>query len=441
VIGLGRLGAPTAAVLAAAGHAVLGVDSDSDAVRRFNDRDYDDREPGLRELLGRFPAWATLDLQEAATTDITYLVVPTPSSVASAGGLDPAHVIRAVRALGAVIRSKADRYPESRHTVAVVSTVMPGTIGGPVRKALEQATGMAVGSDGLGLGYCPEFVALGNVIRGLQAADLVLVGAEDQRTGDELATVAASVLVTTSGRILRTSWINAEIAKLSLNVFLTLKVSYANALGEYCEQVPGADVQEVLKVLGRDPRIGDRCLQAATAVGGPCLGRDVQALRAAVQARGLEAPLLGATQTVQSLQANRLVRCLSRHGVRPEHGPVALVGLAYRQGTGVLDDTPAQGLAHALGAAGYEVWGHEPGPLTGNLERCFPSVRIVDLETVIGSAAVAVLTLPDRRVAQVIGLALRDGARLKVVDYWGVLGPHRHPAIIRPGVGPAGTDV
>ena len=110
-----------------------------------------------------------------------------------------------------------------------------------IAPALERASGRQLGTS-LGLCYNPEFIALGSVIRDMQKPDFVLIGESDRRAGDTLEQIQRSV-VGDSTPVRRMNLVNAEVAKIAVNTYVTTKISYANMLSELCEQLPGGDVE------------------------------------------------------------------------------------------------------------------------------------------------------------------------------------------------------
>src|SRR6185437_7146122 len=159
VVGLGKLGSPIVAVLAAKGFEVIGIDTNPAYVEKINNHIAPVEEPHLQELLTEHAArisattvWSKAILE----TDLTSIIVPTPSGPDGAFRND--YVLSVMDEIGRVLATK-----KGYHLVAVNSTTMPGSVGGPIRERLERASGRKVGSD-LGLCYNPEFIALGDVI-------------------------------------------------------------------------------------------------------------------------------------------------------------------------------------------------------------------------------------------------------------------------------------
>ncbi|MGC9025815.1 MAG: hypothetical protein ACP5NB_13475 [Chloroflexia bacterium] len=182
VIGLGKLGAPLAAVLAYKGHEVIGVDVDERPIRLINEGKAPVYEPGLEPLIQasreRLSATGDYDLA-VSTTEATFIIVPTPSD--ENGSFSLRYVLAAAGNIGRALRHK-----EGFHLVVLTSTVMPGATGGEVLPALEASSGRRCGRD-FGLCYNPEFIALGSVIHDMLNPDFILIGESDPRSGDILS--------------------------------------------------------------------------------------------------------------------------------------------------------------------------------------------------------------------------------------------------------------
>ena len=343
VVGLGKLGAPLAAVLASKGHDVLGIDVNPETVRALNNGIAPVEEPGLQELVTASAdrLTATTDLAEAADAELTILLVPTPSD--ERGAFSNAFLLDAIERIGHCLAGRDDY-----HVVIVASTVMPGSSEGELQPALERGSRRRVG-DSLGLCYSPEFIALGNVIRDLLEPDMVLIGESDRRAGDCLQALYSGVCEN-DPPFRRMSLVNAELTKIAVNTYVTMKISYANTLADMCERLPGADVERVTDALGLDSRIGHKYLRGAIAFGGPCFPRDNKAFAMLARELGTEAPLAEATDSVNHAQAERLARIVSSH--LGEHDSVGILGLSYKPDTGVVEESPGIALAEILADAG-----------------------------------------------------------------------------------------
>ena len=422
VIGLGKLGAPLAAVLASKGNQVLGIDVNPEAVRLLNEGSAPVREPGLAELISgsRDRLSATTDLEAAACAEVSIMLVPTPSD--DRGAFSNEHLVAALEEVGRGLASGTDY-----HLVVVASTVMPGSCDAELRPALERASGRHVGET-LGLCYSPEFIALGSVIRDMLEPDMVLIGESDSRAGDLLERLYSGVCEN-DPPFRRMSLVNAELAKIAVNTYVTMKISYANALADMCERLPDADVDVVTDALGLDTRIGRKYLHGAIAYGGPCFPRDNKAFAALARDLGAEPLLAEATDAVNIAQTDRLARIVeSQLGLG---GGVGILGLAYKPDTHVVEESPGVALARLLGEAGHDVHVYDPISTDeavralGGLARGSESVaELVELSDVI----VIATPWPEFRELPLDEIE-RDGKRRVVIDCWRLLsetsyGPH-----------------
>jgi UDPglucose 6-dehydrogenase len=414
VVGLGKLGAPLAAVLASKGNDVLGIDVDPEAVRLLNEGRSPVEEPGLQDLVttSRERLTATTDLAAAAGADVSILLVPTPSD--DRGAFSNEHVLAALDEVGRGLASRDDH-----HVVVIASTVMPGSCDAEIRPVLENASGRRVGET-LGLCYSPEFIALGSVIRDMLEPDMVLIGESDARAGEVLERLYAGVCEN-DPPFRRMSLVNAELTKIAVNTYVTMKISYANALADMCERLAGADVEVVTDALGLDTRIGSKYLRGGLAYGGPCFPRDNKAFGVLARDLGAEALLAEATDAVNVAQTDRLARVVQS---RLEPGSaVGILGLAYKPDTGVVEESPGVALAAQLANAGYDVRVYDPAATEAGLRALGGVGRgCVSAAELLDQSDVAVITTPWPEFAELpLDELERAGRRAVVIDCWRLL--------------------
>ncbi len=355
IIGLGKLGAPMAAVMAHKGNTVVGVDVNPVFVDAIREGRAPVNEPGLAEMIAanRERLSATMDYEAAIrATDVTFIIVPTPSDLD--GTFSTRYVLTAAERIGAALRKK-----DAWHLVVLSSTVMPGSTGGRLLPALEASSGKKCGPD-FGLCYNPEFIALGSVVRDMLNPDMILIGESDARSGDILEKLYGAVCES-GPKIQRMNFVNAELTKLSVNTFVTTKISYANMLAQVCETLPGADADVVTTALGCDSRIGPKYLKGALGYGGPCFPRDNVAFSALARTNGVPALLAEATDAMNRRQVPRLASLiLSR---LPKGGTAGVLGLSYKPNTEVIEESQGVGLAQELLRAGARVVVYDPAAM------------------------------------------------------------------------------
>ncbi len=415
VVGLGKLGSPTAACLAAKGHRVIGVDTNERAVQLINEGKAPVGEPGLEELVrqsgGRFTA--TTDGEVAVgQSEVTFIIVPTPSERSGAFSLE--YVLAAAQSIGQALRSKS-----SFHVVVLTSTVMPGATGGQLLPALEKHSGKRCGED-FGLCYSPEFISLGSVIRDFLNPDFHLIGESDPRSGAILADIYRGVCPK-HPPVARMSFANAELTKLAVNTFVTTKISYANLLAQICERLEGGDVDAVTAALGLDTRIGPKYLKGSLGYGGPCFPRDNVALCTLARSLGVPAPLPEATDRINQLQVPRLKKIVEAY--LPAGGCVGVLGLAYKPLTNVVER--AQGLELAQALAGDDIATVVYDPVAMESARLVLRDKVSYAATTAecaGRADVVVLCTPCQEFQSMNDLDLeRSGTPVTVIDCWRLL--------------------
>jgi UDPglucose 6-dehydrogenase len=416
VVGLGKLGAPLAAVLASRGHEVVGVDVSADAVTLLNAGTAPVEETGLQELLSSCGTRlrATLDTAEAVlASEATFVIVPTPSGPDGTFSLH--NILPVMETVGAALRSK-----DSRHVVVITSTVMPGATAGAVREALERASGLKVGVD-VGLCYSPEFIALGSVIHDMCNPDFILVGESDAASGDLLEQVLRSV-AQSDPSVMRMNLVNAELAKIAVNTFVTTKISFANMLGEMCERMAGADVDVVTGAIGLDTRIGSKYLRGATGYGGPCFPRDNVAFSRLARSLGASPDIAEATDAVNRRQPRRVID-LALAALSP-NGRAGVLGLAYKPATGVSEASDGVAIARMLADRGVEVTAYDPRAMAEARSALGPAVSLTEsARACVENADVVVVATAWPEFAELDAAAFaREGpVPPTVIDCWGIL--------------------
>lgn len=433
VIGLGKLGAPLAACLASRGFQVIGVDVDKSKVQLINEGVPPVFEPGLKELLqssqGRLTA--TDSYKEAIeNSDATFLLVATPSD--EQGAFSLRYVLQACERIGDVLRKKS-----TFHLVVLTSTVLPGATEMEIRPALEQCSNKRCG-EGFGLCYSPEFVALGSVVKDLLHPDFVLIGESDVRSGDMLASLYRN-LCENSPFIARMNFVNAEVTKLSVNTFVTTKITFANMLARICERLPGANVDVVTSALGLDSRIGKKYLKGALGYGGPCFPRDNLALAFLGRLVGSGATLAEATDAANRQEAQRLAGLV--RSKLPIDGAVGILGLAYKPDTDVVEESQGLLLAQLLLAEGISVSVYDPAGMKNARRMLDRSVTFAgSVGECVQAVDVVVIATPWEEFKGISPMSLsRQSGRRVLVDCWRLLDPAAFGVVVEYvalGVGP-----
>lgn len=360
VIGLGKLGLPSAACFAAVGNEVVGIDLNVDFINVLNENGNPITEPGLDELLDEARShirFTTFYEDIPIYTDVYLIIVPTPSGEDDRFANE--YVCTAIESLAPTLK----RAIEAKHfpVIDVVSTVMPATCDEVFKPLLNKLLGCVCGID-FGLVYNPEFIALGSVVANFQNPDMVLIGASDERSGQIVQQMYEGLLGwprkgdgTANEKIRCMSLLNAELTKLSLNCSLSMKISIGNFYAILCEQYPGADVDAIAGAVGMDTRIGNKFLRAGLGAGGTCLPRDLRALRTVVPQEY--------HNFIMQRQVNRWIRNIIIGTVSERLKPksrIALLGMSFKPDTYVTEESESLLIADALIDAGYDIVWSDP---------------------------------------------------------------------------------
>lgn len=347
VIGLGKLGLPLAALFASSGHKVRGFDNSHELRESLKSGKFQSNEPQLREFLTS--AKDNLKIAESIEdavqgSEAVFVIVPTPSL--PTGHFSNEYVLSVIESMGpALIKT------EKKIVIDIVSTVMPGSCTGSIWEVLEKSAGSKIGEK-VGLCYNPEFIALGSVIKDMQYPDMHLLGESHGWAGDVIETALSSV-VQKQVPCQRMSLTEAELVKIAINNFVTMKISYANSLYQAAEKIKGIDIDRVTNAIGLDSRIGNKYLKGAAPYGGPCFPRDTRALAALYGNLEISDALPIATEQVN----NSHVEFIKGYVVQNIEGSkkVGVVGISYKPGTPVTEESPGVAIVNALMDQGLDV--------------------------------------------------------------------------------------
>lgn len=400
IFGLGKLGLPMACVFGNKGYNVIGVDCSENIVEDLMSGKIHIEETGLDEIRDSICSDVefTTDGEYAVyQSQVSFIIVPTPSGKDNAFIND--NIERVLAKIGRALKRKNEY-----HIVVITSTVMP-TSCAKFKALLENVSQKEAGVD-FGLCYSPEFVALGSVIHDMTHPDSILIGEYDHKDGDVLAEILLSVCEN-SPEIHRMSCVNAEIAKLSLNVALTNKITLANTIAEVCEQFPGGDANKVASFVGSDSRIGKKLMKGALGFGGPCLPRDNQAFIKMAKDRNVCCPIQKETVAMNTHFNKRIVEYIE--SVVQKGEKIAVLGMTYKTNTDVIEKSASLEIIKQLVGDGYKVMSYDP---TGT-KRIATAVK--SAEECITDAACVVVATPWEEFKYI------QYTNRVVVDCWGIL--------------------
>jgi GDP-mannose 6-dehydrogenase len=421
IFGMGYVGAVCAGCLAGRGHRVVGVDVSADKVALINRGKSPIVEPGLGDLLSAGISsgllQATTDGANAvADTELSMICVGTPS--ARNGDLDLTYVRAVAREIALALALK-----ETRHTVVVRSTVLPGTVLNVVKPLLEEVSGKCAGID-FGLAVNPEFLRESTAIQDFNQPPMTVIGEFDEASGDAVAKLYEGL----EAPLIRKPIEIAEMVKYSCNVWHATKITFANEIGNVAKAL-GVDGRQVMEVVCQDGKLNlsDYYLRPGFAFGGSCLPKDVRALNYRATQLDVEHPLLNSLMQSNQAQVRKAFELIESFGSKS----VGLLGLSFKAKTDDLRESPLVELAEMLIGKGYELkiydknveYARVHGANREYINRKIPHISSLlesNLDEVIDASEVLVLGLRDKSFEKLVN-GSRNGR--KVVDLVGYM-PH-----------------
>jgi GDP-mannose 6-dehydrogenase len=345
VFGIGYVGVVSCGCLAELGHDVVGVDIAPEKVAMLAAG----RSPIVEDTIDTLIAGAVQQGRLTATTDVAAAVAGTDVSLISVGTPSAPDGSVALEAVEAVLRAIGDalRHKPEPHTVVMRSTVPPGTADDHLIPLLERTSRRRIGQ---GLHYYsnPEFLREGSSVRDFRAPPFTLIGAAE---GDE-ASVLRAIYAGIDAPVHLAPVRVAESVKHISNVFHAIKLAFANEAGAILGAY-GVDARDAFRLLCEDRvlNISPAYLRPGFAFGGSCLPKDVRSFLALADRKAMATPLLRQLLPANQAIIDRAFDAIARHGRQP----VALLGLAFKQGTDDLRESPFVLLAEKLLGRGFDL--------------------------------------------------------------------------------------
>jgi UDPglucose 6-dehydrogenase len=355
IFGTGYVGLVTGTCLAEVGHDVVCIDVDAAKIEGLNKGMIPIYEPGLEPMVKanhaegrlRFTTDAAMGI---AHGEVVFIAVGTPPD--EDGSADLQYVLAVAKTIGRNLQ---------RPTVVVDKSTVPVGTADKVRAAIAgelQARGADVQFDVVSN---PEFLKEGAAVEDCMRPDRIVIGADNTRAADKLKRLYAP-FNRNHDRFVVMDVRSAELTKYAANAMLATKISFMNEIANIAEQV-GADVENVRKGIGSDPRIGWHFIYPGAGYGGSCFPKDVQALAKTAQQHGLQPRLLDAVEAVNDAQKGHLFELAARHyggEARLRGKTFAVWGLAFKPNTDDMREASSRRLLQQLWDAGAKVRAYDP---------------------------------------------------------------------------------
>lgn len=382
VIGCGYVGLVTGACLAEAGHDVVCTDIDKERIAQLQAGAVPIYERHLEEILASARKAGkisyTSDAGEAIRSgDAIFICVGTPPK--ENGEADLSAIDHVARQIATEARSPK---------LVIEKSTVPARTGLELRRALtaysrNSKTAFRVVSN-------PEFLREGTAVEDFFHPDRIVVGVEDEAAAADVRQIYRPILehsfrcpvhdgtcpTSNPAPLLITTINSAELIKHASNSFLALKISYANVIADLCEKI-GADVEEVTRAMGLDPRIGSQFLRAGLGFGGFCFPKDVQAFIHLASTVGIDFDILKAAERVNKQRIERFFEKIRQALWVIKDKRVAVLGLAFKANTDDIRFSPALEVAKELFREGAQVHATDPEAIS-RAQALLPNVTYHD---------------------------------------------------------------
>lgn len=353
IFGTGYVGLVTGTCLADVGHNVLCVDIDEAKIERLKQGDIPIYEPGLETLvlenhkLGNLNF--TTDVPAAvAYAETIFIAVGTPSS--EDGSADLKHVLAVAKSIG--------QHMQSRKTVVGKSTVPVGTCD-KVRETIASTLKERDADIEFDVVSNPEFLKEGNALADFMKPDRIVVGCNSDKAKATMTELYAP-FNRNHDRMVYMDIRSAELTKYAANAMLATKISFMNEMANIAERV-GADIENVRKGIGSDPRIGYSFIYPGCGYGGSCFPKDVKALKHTADEIGFPAKILTAVEEVNQFQKSVLLEKIDTHFGKDLSGKTfALWGLAFKPETDDMREASSRVIMEGLWERGAKVQAFDP---------------------------------------------------------------------------------
>lgn len=364
IVGLGFVGLSFAAVLGSKGYSVLGFDSDFKKASTIKKGIPPFYEPKLEEVL-ELALKRNLRITEnlsliVDSCKLIFITIGTPQQ--NDGSINLSMIKTAMSEIGILLK-KTNNKP----IIVIKSTVVPGSTRDVLLPILEEKSGKSSGKD-FEIITNPEFLRESMAVADTINPHVVVLGGNKNRFMDQIHNFYKRLHKSTP--IVITNNQTAEIIKYTNNSFLATKISFINQISNICQLVRGANVEDVAKTIGLDPRIGPLFLNAGPGYGGSCLPKDVKAIINFSNKIGVKPVLLNAVETVNKYQLEHLISIIKKALGSIKDKKITILGLAFKPDTDDIRDSVSIKLITQLLRNKARIKAHDPKAIE-NTKRIF----------------------------------------------------------------------
>jgi len=363
VVGLGFVGLSLTSVLSSKGYDTVGIDINKDKCKKISKGISPFFEPELEKILKnglKKKLIISNDFSLINNCDFLFVTVGTPQN--TNGSIDLSIIKKAISTIGESLKKN-----KKKPIIFVKSTVTPGTMKKIILPILEKKSNKKAGKD-FGLISNPEFLQESSAIKDTKFPHVVVLGGYQTKFMKKAKMFFMKLHPNVP--IIITNHETAEMIKYANNSFLATKISFINQLSNICQKIPGANIDDIAKTIGLDPRIGKLFLNAGPGYGGSCLPKDMKALINFANISGINPILLNAVEEVNTKQLKQIIALTKQKLGNLSSKKITILGTAFKPDTDDIRDSIAIELIKKLLKMKPKIIIHDPKAMK-NTKRIF----------------------------------------------------------------------
>ena len=363
VIGLGFVGLSLTSVLSSKGYDTVGIDINKEKCKKISNGISPFFEPELEKILKnglKKKLKISDDFSLINNCDFLFVTVGTPQN--TNGTIDLSIIKKAISTIGESLKKN-----KKKPIIFVKSTVTPGTMKKIILPILEKKSNKKAGKD-FGLISNPEFLQESSAIKDTKFPHVVVLGGYQTKFMKKAKIFFMKLHPNVP--IIITNHETAEMIKYANNSFLATKISFINQLSNICQKIPGANIDDIAKTIGLDPRIGKLFLNAGPGYGGSCLPKDMKALINFANISGINPILLNAVEEVNTKQLKQIISLIKQKLGNLSSKKITILGTAFKPDTDDIRDSIAIELIKKLLKKKAKITIHDPKAMK-NTQRIF----------------------------------------------------------------------
>jgi UDPglucose 6-dehydrogenase len=336
-IGLGKLGLMFSQILAEHNNIVYGYDVNPNIKSKIknNNRDI---EPNLNNLIkkNRKRFFISKNHEHAIkNTNATFILLPTPSK--KNYEFDNSFILSSLKQIGGYLQNK------KKYLINITSTVNPGSCKYFI-EYLEKKFNLKHGTEFI-LTYNPHLIALGSIYDNVINNDLVIAGSDLPSGHKILKSIYSNIYKKNINKLNFLNLKEAEISKIAINTYVTLKISYSNCLSQIADKEKNIDVSKILNTIGQDKRIGNKYLTLGALYAGPCFPRDNKNFARYLKKINIPNQIPVTTDNINNIQINRYINVFNELKKKIKKKiTVGICGLSYKINTPITTGSPGEKL-------------------------------------------------------------------------------------------------